>query len=136
MTDNSPIIQRHRPEFLHNKPHFSNLIISEAGKQVHLSGLVASTAEGVLVGQGDLAVQMNYMFDIIRETLAMAGVTPADVVRQRIFVVDMQLAQRPIIANAMNEFYGEAGSATSTCVGVQALLVEGALVEIDVTALI
>ena len=66
----------------------------------------------------------------------MAGTTPADVVRQRIFVVDMQLAQRPIIANAMNEFYGEAGSATSTCIGVQALLVEGALVEIDVTALI
>ena len=136
MTNNRSKIERYRPEFLHNKSHFSNLIISEAGKQVHLSGLVASTAEGVLVGQGDLAVQMKYIFDIIRETLAMAGVTPADVVRQRIFVVDMQLAQRPIIANAMNEFYGEAGSATSTCVGVQALLVEGALVEIDVTALI
>ncbi|HIA82290.1 MAG TPA: RidA family protein [Rhodospirillales bacterium] len=123
MTDNSPIIQRHRPEFLHNKPHFTNLIISEAGKQVHLSGLLASTAEGVLVGEGDLAVQMKYIFDTIRETLAIAGATPADVVRQRIFVVDLQLAQRPIIQNAMNEFYGEA------------LLTEGAMVEIDVTAL-
>ena len=134
-TDNSPIIQRHRPEFLHNKPHFTNLIISEAGKQVHLSGLLASTAEGVLVGEGDLAVQMKYIFDNIRETLAIAGATPADVVRQRIFVVDLQLAQRPIIQNAMNEFYGEAGSATSTCIGVRALLTEGAMVEIDVTAL-
>jgi enamine deaminase RidA (YjgF/YER057c/UK114 family) len=36
----------------------------------------------------------------------------------------------------MLEFYGDAGSATSTCVGVAALLVEGALVEIDVTAVI
>ena len=35
----------------------------------------------------------------------------------------------------MNRFYGEAGSATSTCIGVQALLTEGAMVEIDVTAL-
>jgi len=136
LTDNRPIIQRHRPEFLHNKPHFSNLIISEAGKQVHLSGLVASTAEGVLVGPGDLAVQMKYIFDTIRETLAIAGATPADIVRQRIFVVDLQLSQRPIVANAMNEFYGDAGSATSTCIGVQALLVEGAMVEIDATALI
>ncbi len=136
MTDNRPIIQRHRPELLHNKPHFSNLIISEAGKQVHLSGLVASTAEGVLVGPGDLAVQMKYIFDTIRETLAIAGATPADIVRQRIFVVDLQLSQRPIVANAMNEFYGDAGSATSTCIGVQALLVEGAMVEIDATALI
>ena len=136
MTDNSPIIQRHRPEFLHNKPHFSNLIISEAGKQVHLSGLVASTAKGMLVGPGDLPVQIKYIFDSIRKTLTIAGATPADVVRQRIFVVDLQLAQRPIIANAMNEFYGQAGSATSTCIGVQVLLVEGAMVEIDVTALI
>ncbi len=136
MSDNSPIIQRHRPEVLHNKPHFSNLIISEAGKQVHLSGLVASTAEGRLVGQGDLAVQMKYIFETIRETLAIAGATPADVVRQRIFVVDLQLAHRPIIAKAMDEFYGEAGSATSTCIGVQALLVDGAVVEIDVTALV
>ena len=136
MINNSPTIQRHRPEFLHNKPHFSNLIISEAGKQVHVSGLVASTVGGVLVGPGDLAIQMKYVFDTIRATLEIAGATPADVVRQRIFVVDLQLAQRPIIANAMDGFYGETGSATSTCIGVQALLVEGAMVEIDVTALI
>ena len=136
MTDKRTLIQRHRPEFLHNKPHFSNLIISEAGKQIHISGLVASTAQGELVGPKDLAVQMKYIFNTIRETLATAGAAPVDVVRQRIFVVDLQLNQRPIIANAMNEFYGESGSATSTCIGVQALLVDGAMVEIDVTALI
>ena len=136
MTNKNSIIQRHRPEFLHNKPHFSNLIISEAAKQVHVSGLVASTSEGVLVGPGDLAIQMKYIFDNLRKTLLIAGATPADVIRQRIFVVDLQLDQRPIIAAAMNDFYGSAGSATSTCVGVQALLVEGAMVEIDMTALI
>ena len=136
MTNSNSIIQRHQPEILHNKPHFSNLIISEAGKQVHVSGLVASTEKGELVGPGDLAVQMKYIFNSIRATLAIAGAAPADVVRQRIFVVDLQLDQRPLIANAMNDFYGEAGSATSTCLGVQALLVEGAMVEIDVTAVI
>ena len=135
MTANSPIIQRHRPEFLHNKPHFTNLIISEAGKQVHVAGLLATTPEGVLIGEGDLAKQMTYIFDNIREILAIAGAAPEDVVRQRIYVVDVQLAQRPIIQNAMNWFYGEAGSATSTCIGVQALLTEGAMVEIDVTAI-
>ena len=136
MTNNSSQIERYRPEFLHNKSHFSNLIISEASKQVHLSGLVASTADGELVGQGDLSIQMKYIFDSIRKTLEIVGATPADVVRQRIFVVDLQLAQRPIISDAMNNFYGETGSATSTCIGVQALLVEGAMVEIDTTALI
>ena len=37
---------------------------------------------------------------------------------------------------AMTDFYGESGSASSTCVGVRALLVDGAMVEIDVTAVV
>ena len=38
--------------------------------------------------------------------------------------------------SAIRDFYGDGGSAASTCVGVEALLVEGALVEIDVTAVV
>jgi enamine deaminase RidA (YjgF/YER057c/UK114 family) len=140
MSDSQPSIQRHRPDFLNNKPHFTNLIVAEGGKQVYLSGLVASNAEGELVGPGDLGAQMKFIFDNIRKTLASVGATPANVVRQRIFIVDLQLDNRPIIAKAMNNFYGSSGgdtdSATSTCVGVPALLVEGAMVEIDVTAVV
>ena len=109
---------------------------SSGGKTVHLSGLVASTADGDLVGAGDLAAQMGYIYDTIRRSLELAGATPADVVRQRIFIVGLQLDHRPVIMKAMTDFYGDGGSAASTCVGVEALLVEGALVEIDVTAVV
>jgi len=54
-------IDRIRPEFLHNKPHFTNLVASSGGKTIHLSGLVASTSDGELVGAGDLAAQMAYI---------------------------------------------------------------------------
>jgi len=136
MSPSELLIERHHPAFLHNKPHFTNLIVSEGGRHVYLSGLVASRADGELVGAGDLAAQMKFIFDSIRETLAEVGALPANIVRQRVFVVDLQLDHRSVIANAMTEFYGGGGSATSTCVGVPALLVEGALVEIDVTAVI
>lgn len=129
-------IERIRPEFLWNKPHFTNLITSEGGKTVHLSGLVAGTIEGELVGPGDLAVQMAYVYDTIGQSLELVGATPADVVRQRIFIVGLKPDQRPIIMKAMMDFFGGDQSATSTCVGVDALLLEGALVEIDVTAVI
>ena len=133
----SPVqIDRIRPDFLHNKPHFTNLVTSSGGKTVHLSGLVASTADGDFVGAGDLAAQMGYIYDKIRRSLELAGATPADVVRQRIFIVGLQLDHRPVIMKAMTDFYGDGGSAASTCVGVEALLVEGALVEIDVTAVV
>ena len=133
----SPVqINRIRPDFLHNKPHFTNVVTWSGGKTVHLSGLVASTADGDLVGAGDLAAQMGYIYDTIRRSLELAGATPADVVRQRIFIVGLQLDHRPVIMKAMTDFYGDGGSAASTCVGVEALLVEGALVEIDVTAVV
>lgn len=129
-------IERTRPEFLWNKPHFTNLITSEGGKTVHLSGLVAGTIEGELIGPGDLGAQMAYVYDTITRSLALVGATPANVVRQRIFIVGLKPDQRPIIMKAMMDFFDGDESATSTCVGVEALLVEGALVEIDVTAVI
>ena len=132
--ENPVKIDRIRPEFLHNKPHFTNLVTSEGGKIIHLSGLVASTKDGDLLGAGDLAAQMAYIYETIRKSLALAGATPANVVRQRIFIVGLKLEHRPIIMQAMIDFYGDSGSAASTCVGVEALLVEDALVEIDVTA--
>ncbi len=136
MPDTSATIERFRPGHLHNKPHFTNLVTSDGGKMVHVSGLVASDANGELVAPGDLGGQMNFIFGGIKQALAEVGATPANVVRQRIFVVDLQLDHRSTIAGAMNDFYGGGGSAASTCVGVNALLVEGALVEIDVTAVI
>jgi enamine deaminase RidA (YjgF/YER057c/UK114 family) len=129
-------IDRIQPEFLHNKPHFTNLVTSRGGKTIHLSGLVASTAEGELIGAGDLAAQMAYIYGTIHRSLDLAGATPANVVRQRVFIVGLQLDHRPIIMKAMTDFYGDGGSAASTCVGIEALLVEGALVEIDVTAVV
>jgi enamine deaminase RidA (YjgF/YER057c/UK114 family) len=137
MPDSSPVtIERIRPEFLWNKPHFTNLVTSQGGKTIHLSGLVAGTIEGELVGPGDLGAQMAYVYDTIRRSLELVGAGPAHVVRQRVFVVGLKPDHRPTIMKAMMDFYGGDQSAASTCVGVDALLVEGALVEIDVTAVI
>ena len=127
-------IERIRPDFLWNKPHFTNLVTSTGGKTIHLSGLVASTPDGELVGPGDLGVQMAYIYDTVRRALALAGATPANVLRQRVFIVGLRPDHRPVIMKAMMDFYGDGKSAASTCVGVEALLVEGAMVEIDVTA--
>lgn len=129
-------IERIRPEFLWNKPHFTNLVTSQGGKTVHLSGLVAGDIEGNLLAPGDLGAQMAYIYDTIGQSLALVSATPADIVRQRVFVVDLKPSDRPAIMKAMMDFYGGDHSASSTCVGTTALLLEGALVEIDVTAVV
>lgn len=136
MSQNHVKIERFSPAHVHNKPHFTSVVTSEGGKTIHVSGLVACDANGQLVAPGDLGGQLKYVFDNIKQALAERGATPANVVRQRIFILDMKLDDRPIISAAMNEFYGDGGTASSTCIGISSILIEGALVEIDVTAVI
>ncbi len=121
-------------EGMRQPPHFSNVVVSEDGKLAHISGQMA-TDGGRLAGEGDLAAQFAQTFANLRKVLDGLGATPDDVVRQRIFVVDLEPAHRDIVVAAMNDFYGE-GKPASTLIGCQGLIIPGALVEIDLTAAI
>ena len=121
-------------EGMRQPPHFSNVVISEGGKLAHISGQMG-TDGGRLVGEGDIAAQFAQTFANLRKILDGLGTTPDNVVRQRIFVVNLEPAHREIVVEAMNNFYGE-GKPASTLIGCQGLIIPGALVEIDLTAAI
>jgi len=127
MAENNTKIVRPHIEGLSNPPHFSNAVTIEGGKLVHISGM--------LDPEGDHTAQLAAVYGKLKIALAGCGATPADVIRQRVFVVDLVPEHREIVVSAMGEFYGNAKPA-STLVGVSALIVPGALVEIDVTAAI
>lgn len=135
MAGNFVTVDRPSIKRITSPPHFSNVVVSEGGKLAHLSGAMA-TDGGKLVGEGDLAAQMKQTFANLNYVLAGIGAGPGDVVRQRIFVVDLEPAHRDIIVKAMNEFYRGSGKPASTLIGCQGLIIPGALVEIDLTAAI
>ncbi len=76
------------------------------------------------------------VYENIRLALAAVGATPENVVRQRVFIVDVTPDKRGQFIPAMNAFYGDGERGTSTLVGVTGLAMEGYLIEIDVTAVI
>ncbi len=135
MAGNFVTVDRPSIEGVPSPPHFSNVVVSEGGKLAHLSGAMA-TDGGKLVGEGDLAAQMKQTFANLNRVLAGIGAGPGDVVRQRIFVVNLEPSHRDIVVAAMNEFYGDGGKPSSTLIGCQGLIIPGALVEIDLTAAI
>ena len=51
-------IERIRPEFLWNKPHFTNLVTSEGGQTIHLSGLVATSPDKWIVCPPSLVTRL------------------------------------------------------------------------------
>lgn len=96
-----------------------------------VAGCTATGEDGVVLGPGDAFVQAREALDACERALALAGATLADVVRTRIYLVDV--TQWELVGRAHVERFGEARPVT-TMVGVAALLHPQMLVEIEAEA--
>ena len=113
---------------------FSHAIKSSAGLSIHCSGQVAWDKNYNLIGKGDVGAQARQALKNVREVLAAAGASPADVVRTRTYVVNYGPEYLDPIGAAMAEFYGDVIPAAATLIGVQSLALPDFLIEIEVTA--
>lgn len=98
---------------------------------VYVSGLLALTAEGTLVGKGDAQLQSRTILTTLSQVLAAAGGGLDDVVKVTVYVVDMEDRTRINVERAAA--FGPSRPA-STLVEVTRLAHPGALVEIDCVA--
>jgi enamine deaminase RidA (YjgF/YER057c/UK114 family) len=104
--------------------------VVRSGDYVHVAGTTA-TVDGEVVGRGDAGEQTRVILGIIGEALARAGATFDQVVRSRIFVVE--IADWQAVGAAHGEIFSEVRP-VSTMVEVSALIDPAHLVEIEVDA--
>jgi enamine deaminase RidA (YjgF/YER057c/UK114 family) len=105
----------------------------KAGGWVHVSGTTATDAVGGIVGIGDPAAQTRQCLRNIESALARAGARLEDVVRTRIFVVD--ISGWEAIGRVHGEVFGAIRPATSM-VEVRRLITPEILVEIEAEAFV
>ncbi|MCR9062321.1 MAG: RidA family protein [Cytophagales bacterium] len=103
------------------------------GNIIEVSGTVAVTNSGEIVGEGDAYLQTRFILMRIQNALEQMGASIEDVVRTRMFVKDIK--QWESIGKAHAEFFEEIKPCTSM-LEVSAMIEEAYLVEIEATAIL
>lgn len=104
--------------------------VVRSGDYVHVAGTTA-TVDGQVVEKGDAGAQTRVIMRIIAEALTKAGATFEQVVRSRIYVVDV--ADWEMVGAAHGEVFADIRP-VSTMVEVSRLIDPDHLVEIEVDA--
>lgn len=126
----------HRPKGVGEARGYSHAVSVAGGRTIYVSGQVAFDAAGNFVGEGDFAAQARQVFANLKAVLRDAGASFDDVVKLTTFIVNYTPELRPVLAEVRAEYLPAKRPPASTLVGVQALAVEGLLIEIEAVAVL
>lgn len=128
------------PNALPEVPLYHQVAVATGSRMVFLAGQVAVDSDGELVGEGDLAAQVEQVYLNLAVALEAAGATFADVAKLTCYLVDYKPEDFPLFMEGRDRAVRKLGIAEPlppfTGIGVAALAGPGLLVEIEAVAVL
>ncbi|MFG2549641.1 RidA family protein [Streptomyces sp. NPDC048581] len=118
---------------------YRQVSVASGSKLVFMAGQVAWDTDGVTVGEGDLAAQVEQCYVNVATALAGAGASFDDVAKLTVYVVDWTPDKMPSLMDGIaraGKRLGVTPVPPATLIGVAALDVPEHLVEIEATAVL
>ena len=114
-------------------PSFTQGVVTDAGKTLHMSGQVALDKDGSVIGD-DITAQTQAALTNVSAMLDHEGLSPENLVSIRVYIVDLTGKKVGAVMTELSNFYGDCDPAPTTILGISALGLEGLLVEIECVA--
>jgi 2-iminobutanoate/2-iminopropanoate deaminase len=114
---------------------FSQIVVSQGARMVHLSGQVAWDADEQISEAGDLREQVFRSLENLKTAMECAGGTMQHIVSLRIYIVQSVLSNTSGVKEGLKAYFPENPPA-ATWIGVPALASGDFLVEIEATAVL
>ena len=115
---------------------FSQITVAPAGRMVFISGQVAWDENLNIVGGNDLAKQTQKAIDNLKIAIESVGGSLENIMMLRIYKVNYEKEDGPIISSMLKENFGIINPPASTWINVKGLANEDFMIEIEAQAII
>jgi len=123
------------PKDLFEPRFFTHTVaVSGAAKIVYVSGQVSYDRNGAVVGKGDMRAQSAQVFACLTRNLQAAGASWSDVIKMNGYMVGMTPEAVTAYREVRTRFLDPKKMPASTLVGVERLVHEDLLLEVEVVA--
>jgi len=123
------------PKALFKSPHFTHTVaVTGAEKLVYVSGQVSYDKSGHVVARGDMRTQTEQVFESLTHNLKAAGAEWSDVVKLNGYMVHMTPEAVAEYREVRTRYLKPGALPASTLVGVEKLVHDDLLLEVEVVA--
>lgn len=125
------------PQLFDSRPYgFSQIVVTDPGKMVFISGQVAWDEKLQIAGKGNLEKQTEKSILNLKAAMEEVGGSLADIVMLRIYKVHYQKEDGPVINRVLKKYFGSRNPPASTWISVSGLANEEFMIEIEAQAVI